>query len=160
MNRFFLSVPVMFLLAGCAGFTQGFHQSSAKSADDAAPAEQVVDQVLRDTGGRVEQVLLRLDQAKQSVDTKDAAMPETAAYQVTVDWDGAIEPVLKVITSKVGMGFIVIGKPMAPVLVSIHVKDAPILEVFRVLGMQAGKSGDIVYRRKENIVEIRYRQND
>jgi len=159
MKKLFLSVAVMFFLTGCAGFTLNSSQDR-KANEAAAPAEQVVDQVLRETGGRVEQVLLRLDQAKQSADTKDADLPEAAKYEVTVDWDGAIEPLMKVITKKVGIGFMAIGKPIAPVLVSLHIKEMPVLEVFRVLGMQAGKNADLVYRRKENIVEIRYHQND
>lgn len=139
-------------LVACAPLSDS---ASHQKELEAKKSADIVTRSVRDGAASVEKLLLELSEARQANKVNPADLGKVS-FAVSVQWVGELEPVVKDLAKSCGMGFRVIGRPTSPVLVSIDVNDMLILEVFRVLGMQAGTRADIIYRSTENMVEIVY----
>lgn len=121
--------------------------------------EGLVDMRISDAAKKIEGLLLDLSAAKdQQSESVDKQVQENLGFLVSVSWIGDIETVVTKLADSVGMRHRVIGRPLAPVFVSIDLKDAPLADAYRIIGMQAGSRADIVYRPGENVIELIYVQ--
>lgn len=150
---FFSGCAVLFFLVACAPISG---QGNTASRDiEAKKSSEIVAQTVNEGAARVEKLLVELSEARQANKVNSEDMGK-ASFAVSVIWVGELEPVVKDLAASCGMGFRVIGRSTSPILVSIEVHDMLILEVYRILGMQAGTRADIIYRSPENMVEIVY----
>lgn len=159
--------PAFFIFLSCCGaliFSMACSPITERGGSDTlAPSraleakknDAAVTKTVKEGAARVEKLLVELSEARQAnkLDPEDLGK---SSFAVSVTWVGELEPVVKDLAASCGMGFRIIGRPTSPILVSIEVSDMLILEVFRILGMQAGTRADIIYRSFENIIEIVY----
>ena len=148
----FLFGLIALLMASCVPLSD---QGTANKDLNAKKSGEIVANTVNEGAARVEKLLVELSEARQAnkVNPQDLGM---ASYAVSVVWVGELEPVIRDLAASCGMGFRVVGRSTSPILVSIEVNDMLILEVFRILGMQAGTRADVIYRSAENMVEIVY----
>lgn len=155
MNRsplFALMVLGLLASTACAPLQGGDEKAALPPT---ARRSDVVAKSLSEGAAGVEKLLIELSEARQAnkVNPDDLG---NVSFAVSVEWVGELEPLVKALAASCGMGFRVIGRSPSPVLVSVDVSEMLVLEVFRVLGMQAGTRADIIYRSAENMVEIVY----
>jgi len=133
----------------------GSDTNTPRQALEAKKNDADVAKTVKEGAARVEKLLVELSEARQAnkLDPDDLGK---SSFAVSVTWVGELEPVVKDLAASCGMGFRVIGRSTSPIFVSIEVNDMLILEVYRILGMQAGTRADIIYRTPENMVEIVY----
>lgn len=86
-----------------------------------------------------------------------ANAPPHLRQQVTVSWNGPIEPIAQRLAERAGYGFQAIGAPpVVPIVVTLDAVSQPIIEVFRNLGLQAALRAEIVVDSSRQLVELRY----
>ncbi|MEM1244432.1 MAG: type IVB secretion system lipoprotein DotD [Pseudomonadota bacterium] len=79
------------------------------------------------------------------------------SQEVSVDWTGPIEPVVKHMAKISGYRFRVLGTvPAIPVIVSLHERDVSVAYVMRNIDYQAGTKAFIIVYPSRRIVELRY----
>jgi len=119
-----------------------------------------VDKTIADTATSVQKLMAQLVDAEAGVKRQSPAngnlLPSGLSYTVTISWNGDIERVLSKLAEYAKLDYQVIGRPVTPVLVSIHVQNVPMEEALRQLGIQMGSLGDIVYVQSKNRIELRY----
>lgn len=148
----------------CAlGFLGVFLTGCVTTTPPASPAQPVggglVDTRISDAAKNIEVLLLDLSAAKDRQTTVvDKQVQEKLDFLVSISWIGDIETVVTRLAESVGMQHRVIGRPLAPIFVSLDLKDAPLTDAYRIIGMQAGSRADIVYRADENVIELIYVQ--
>ena len=76
---------------------------------------------------------------------------------MTVNWVGPVEPIGKTLADRAGYGFVVVGAPPpVPVVVSLDVENAPVIDILRNVGLQLGQRADIKVDGTRKVVEVHY----
>lgn len=84
-------------------------------------------------------------------------MPQELAQNMTIDWQGRIEPLLEAIAQRIGYRFTVIGRtPANPVIISVTTKDEPVANIVRRVGNLVHDHGDVVLNPRAKNIELRY----
>lgn len=74
-----------------------------------------------------------------------AEAPPELRRAVTIDWVGPLETLAEALARRAEYGFVMAGAPsVRPVMVSVTVRDTPLIEVLRDLGLQAGNAATLV----------------
>ena len=141
---------------GCAAQQSQHAGSAAANADVPGSAAAVVSGSIAESGVAIQKLLVELHEAERQQPKLTDEVRHQLAYAASIDWDGDVESAVKGLADAAGIGFRVIGRPLSPVFVSLHVKDMMLVEIFRVIGMQAGHRADVVYRPSENLIEVVY----
>lgn len=147
-------IVALIMSTACAPLSGRSAESTSRELE-AKKSGEIVAKTVKEGAARVEKLLVELSEARQANKVNPDDLGK-ASFAVSVEWVGELEPVIKDLAASCGMGFRVVGRATTPILVSIEVNDMLILEVFRILGMQAGTRADIIYRTPENMVEIVY----
>ena len=72
-------------------------------------------------------------------------MPAELRRAVTIDWIGPVETLAEALARRAEYRFVMAGAPsVRPVMVSVTVRDTPLIEVLRDLGLQAGNAATLV----------------
>jgi hypothetical protein len=84
-------------------------------------------------------------------------LPPEAVQPVTVDWQGAIEPLLEEMATRAGYAFSVTGDaPVNPMMISITANEEPLFGVVRRAGAMAHGYADIAFNPAAKTIEVRY----
>lgn len=152
-----LLTAMLCVLFGCTAPQAGIPAGDPTVGTDPAEA------TLAEAATSVSKSLISLDQMQQATTplppTYQPADP--AAYgmanQVTIDWNGPIEPLLTQVANATGYSVNILGKaPSLPILVTVIARNQPIGEVLRNAGYQCGDKADIVIFPNTKIIELRY----
>ena len=77
--------------------------------------------------------------------------------RASIDWTGPIEELTDRIAKAANYRLRVLGKePSVPVLISVNVKDASLVEILRDIDYQAGKKAHLHVYPNNQVVELRY----
>lgn len=151
------------VLAGCAA------NAGVKPADGAAPAKPApaasvvnVESEIASVAKSIDSSLTKLTEIEQS--SKKAVIPPRPnvqsgplALRVSVLWKGPVEPILMKLSEESGYQYRTIGKKSAiPVMVNLDVKDQPILDVLRSIGLQLGDQATVKVSSKNKTIEVAY----
>ncbi|MEM7650612.1 MAG: DotD/TraH family lipoprotein [Pseudomonadota bacterium] len=83
--------------------------------------------------------------------------PAELRRAISVNWIGPVEPITKTLAERAGYQFLTIGTaPPVPAVVSVDVKNRPVIDVLRDIGLQLGVRGDIKVDGGRRMVEIHY----
>lgn len=105
------------------------------------------------------QDLARVEQTRRppTPEPPPVAGPSELHTQLTIDWVGPAEPLVRNIASRLKYDVVVTGTtPAVPVVVQIHQRDREVLEALRNIGEQATASLDLVVDPVSKKIEIRY----
>ena len=76
---------------------------------------------------------------------ESATVPAELRRPVTIDWIGPLETLAEALARRAEYRFVTAGAPsVRPVMVSVTVRDTPLIEVLRDLGLQAGNAATLV----------------
>lgn len=86
-----------------------------------------------------------------------ASAPPELRRSVTVNWIGPAEPLAKQLADRASYQFKVTGNmPSTPVMVSLNVRNQPVIETLRDVGLQLGKRADLRVDPGQRVVELSY----
>ena len=86
-----------------------------------------------------------------------ASAPPELRRSVTVNWIGPIEPIAKQFADRASYRFDVTGNvPETPVIVSMNVRNQPVIEGLRDLGLQLGRRAELKVDANLHIIELHY----
>ncbi len=85
-------------------------------------------------------------------------IPESLRQAVELEWHGELAPAVRSLASSAGYRFEEVGVATGgPILVSLEAKAAPVGELLRRAGNQAGDRADVVVRPVSRVIEVVYR---
>lgn len=86
-----------------------------------------------------------------------ASAPAELRRSVTVNWIGPIEPIAKQLADRASYRFDVTGNvPETPVIVSMNVRNQPVIEGLRDLGLQLGGRAELKVDANLHRIELHY----
>ena len=86
-----------------------------------------------------------------------ASAPPELRRSVTVNWIGPIEPIAKQLADRASYRFDVTGNmPETPVIVSMNVRNQPVIEGLRDLGLQLGGRAELKVDANLHRIELHY----
>jgi len=86
-----------------------------------------------------------------------ASAPPELRRSITVNWVGPAEPIAKKLADRASYQFMQTGNPPeTPVIVSINVRNQPVIETMRDLGLQLGKRAQLKVDPNKKVVELSY----
>lgn len=86
-----------------------------------------------------------------------ASAPPELRRSITVDWVGPVEPLARKLADRASYRLVVTGNtPEAPVIVSVNVRNQPVIETMRDVGLQMGGRGELKVDAAQHIVELNY----
>lgn len=96
--------------------------------------------------------------AKNAINTDILITPQGGMGQLaSIDWSGAIEPLLEKIAEMTNYRVKVFGPmPHIPVIVSVSCRERMIADILKDAGLQAGKRANLVVYPTSRIIELRY----
>ena len=89
-------------------------------------------------------------------ESETTMIPEGLATRMDLSFDGRLEDALRFVSATSGYRLRIAGKPYREVLVHIRRHNAPCLEILRELGLQTGKSEEIVVNEEEKSIALTY----
>lgn len=76
---------------------------------------------------------------------------------ITINWVGPVDQITKILADKASYRFVTLGAvPATPVVVSVNVTNAPLIEVLRNVGFQLGARADVYVDSAEKMVALTY----
>jgi defect-in-organelle-trafficking protein DotD len=116
----------------------------ADAADKAANALQSLSQV--------EQVRTPVPSAPPMPEATDGLQ-----NKMSVDWTGPVEPLLSRLAARAGYTYKQMGwVPAIPMTVKVDVKNRPIYETLRDIGLQIGSRGSLLVDSNRQAIELNY----
>jgi len=86
-----------------------------------------------------------------------ASAPPELRRSITVNWIGPVEPIAKQLADRASYQFNITGnKPETPVVVSLNVRNQPVIESLRDLGLQLGGRAELRVDPNMKVVELSY----
>ncbi len=84
-------------------------------------------------------------------------VPVELRRAITINWVGPVESVAKTVANRASYGFSIVGEgPPTTKIVNLDVENKPIIDVLRAIGLQLGRSADIVVDANARMVELQY----
>ena len=160
VNLVTLSLLMGVLVGGCSSSRRG-----VSSRDRDLQALRSAESRLADAAASVSNSLTELAAIEKSaagktskpgglIDAEVAGMNQL----VSIDWSGAVEPLVKKLSSVCKYKFKVLGKaPGIPVLVSITAKDRTVIDLLRDINFQSATKADIEIYPASKLIELRYK---
>lgn len=116
----------------------------AQAADRAATA--------LDTLAAIEQVRTPTDLPPLA-----ASAPLELRRSVTVNWIGPVEPLLRQLADRASYRVIETGNaPETPLIVSVNVRNQPVIETLRDVGLQLGNRAQVRVDANQKVIELSY----
>lgn len=167
-----LFIPVIstaMFLSGCASDSKQFVDLNLRyvpTSSVPATSDPNAQAQIADTATSVNQSLQQLSAIQQAtnpgvrmghpMDPHSIGM----AQQVSLNWTGPIEPVLKKIARASNYQLRVLGnRPAIPVIVIVHTRNATLASILRNVTYQATGKANINIYPHAKIIELRYRAN-
>lgn len=75
----------------------------------------------------------------------------------TLIWTGDARIVVKRIADMAGLELTISGKSPTTLMVSLDAQDRPLANILESVGVQLGANADLVYKRADGLIELRYR---
>jgi defect-in-organelle-trafficking protein DotD len=86
-----------------------------------------------------------------------ASAPLELRRSITVNWIGPIEPIAKQLADRASYQLNITGnKPETPVIVSLNVRNQPVIESLRDLGLQLGGRAELKVDPNLKVIEVSY----
>ena len=150
------------LVAGCAplGFEPGIGAEEPAPSGSGSPRPDPAGIRLAEAAERAEAALTALAMMRASaspplVPDVPAEVPAALRRRVTVDWIGPVETLAEALAERAGYRFVAGGAPPArPVMVSVSARDAPLIEVLRDTGLQAGDAATLVVDANRRTIRL------
>lgn len=103
--------------------------------------------------------LASLEQAKNP-NAGDIALPDAPTElrrSITLNWNGPVEPVARLLADRAGYKFQAIGAPPPTgLLVQVDARAEPVVSVLRSIGLQMGNRAILKVNPNTRVVEIQY----
>lgn len=146
------------VLLGCASTTP------KQSETDAAPVSKV-DQRINKSAENVERLLTELVMLERSraggaeFKSPSEVLPADDPLQkrASLVWKGDVRIVVQRLAGLAGLGFAVVGKSPTTLVAQVEARDRPLANILESVGTQIGENADLVYRRSEGVIELRFR---
>lgn len=88
-----------------------------------------------------------------------AGAPAELRRSVTVNWYGNVEPLLKMLADRASYRFLITGnKPENALIVTINVRNQPVIETLRDVGLQMGTRAQVKVDAAQQVIELNYAQ--
>ena len=160
--------PSLFTACAIALFATGctpFWTETREAGPQAAPVPQAVrpdpaETRLAEAAERAEAALTMLSRiraAETSLPVTELPLKVPAALRrpVTIDWIGPVETLAERLAAYAGYRFAVAGAgPSRPLIVAVEVRAAPVIEVLRDAGLQAGDAATLTVDAEERSVRL------
>ncbi|MEM9468871.1 MAG: DotD/TraH family lipoprotein [Pseudomonadota bacterium] len=83
--------------------------------------------------------------------------PPELNRSMTLSWVGPADQITKLLADRASYSFLTIGNaPPVPLIVDINVRNRPVIEILRDVGLQLGKRADIKVDATSEIIELHY----
>ena len=153
------------LCAGCEAFDPGLGpDAGAREAIEKAPpgreAGSLAERRLAEAAMRAQAALAalaRTSAARTEAPVAAAPLDVPPALQraVTLDWIGPLETLARSLAEHAGYRFATAGPlPVRPLMVSVAVRDRPLIEVLRDAGLQAGAAAALTVDAARRTVRL------
>ena len=84
-----------------------------------------------------------------------AVLPPELLRPVTIDWIGPVETLAETLARYAGYRFVTVGpRPVRPVIATVTAQAAPLIEVLRDTGLQAGSAATLVVNASDRTVRL------
>ncbi len=84
-------------------------------------------------------------------------VPRLLRQKMSITWNGPIAPLAKKIAARAMYGFVEIGGQYpTPILVQIDAIEAPLIDILRSIGLQAGARANIIVDVENRNIEVHY----
>jgi defect-in-organelle-trafficking protein DotD len=103
--------------------------------------------------------LAAIEQTRTPTDLPPLApsAPPELRRSITVNWIGPVEPIAKQLADRASYQFNITGnKPETPVIVSMNVRNQPVIESLRDIGLQLGGRADLKVDPNLKVIELSY----
>lgn len=103
--------------------------------------------------------LAAVEQVRTPVDLPPLASsaPAELRRSVTVDWIGPIGPIAQQLADRASYKLVTTGNPPeTPVIVNVNVRNQPVIEVLRDVGLQLGSRATLKVDANNKAVELSY----
>lgn len=143
------------LLAGCAGVNTVAPNVDVMGMPNAELALQRsmerADAAMRDLGGRG--VAMRV----AALAPAPAVIPAELRRPESFVWSGPIDAGAKALADRIGYRLVVFAPAQPiPVLVSVNMRDVPIIELFEALGTSAGRQATVIVDPDHRQVQVQH----
>ena len=149
---------IALLAAGCAPFWT--ETQEALPVSPAAGRPDPAETRLAEAAARAERALTALARIRAAETPPPAAkvplsVPAALRRPVTLDWIGPLETLAATLARRTGYRFVGAGAaPVRPVMVAIMARNAPLIEVLRDAGIQAGAAATLTVDAEERTVRL------
>lgn len=152
----------MFALSACAAPRPFSHGVFNRGKPQLVAQPDKVTAMLADSASKVSKSLETLA-AVEYAKTPNVSVapignaPPSLERAITVNWVGPVEQITKTLADRASYEFGVIGDvPAVPIVVSIDVENASVIEVLRNIGLQLGTRADVKVNGANQTIEIHY----
>ena len=154
----FAACAIVVFAAGCTPFWEDTQETEL--APPAAARPDPAETRLAEAAERADAaltMLARIRAAETSLPVAELPLEVPAALRrpVTIDWIGPVETLAERLAAYAGYRFRTAGlAPVRPVMVAIAAQDAPVIEVLRDAGLQAGDAATLTVDAEERSVRL------
>ncbi|MFA5593026.1 MAG: DotD/TraH family lipoprotein [Micavibrio sp.] len=83
--------------------------------------------------------------------------PEELMRAMTVTWVGPPEQILRRLADRASYNFVALGnRPPVPLVVNVDVRNQPVIEILRDIGLQLGVRADVKVDSTRHMIELHY----
>lgn len=143
------------LVSGCSR-TEGFPRPQLVAEPDPVVARLAA---AADRAANALDTLASIENTRTPVEIPPlvAAAPVELRRAITVDWVGPVEPLARQLADRASYQFITSGQaPVTEAIVTLRVRNEPLIEVFRNLGLQLNNRATLKVDPDNRVVEIVY----
>ena len=148
------------LAGGCAPFDLELGTEREALAPEEESQPDLAEARLVEAAVRAEAALTALARIRAAETPLPAAevpltVPPALLRPVTLSWIGPLATLAETLAARSGYRFMVAGAPpVRPVMVAIEAEDAPLIEVLRDAGLQAGDAATLTVDAEERSVRL------
>lgn len=153
---------ITFLALGLAVFVSACQPYVQREDPQLVASPDRTDLLLADAATRATKALeslASLEQAKNP-NAGQASLPNAPLElrrAVTLQWNGPVEPVARLLADRASYRFQTIGdSPPTGILVNVNVRDAQVIEVLRSIGLQLGNRATLKVNPNTRLIEVQY----
>ena len=151
-SRILCAFALTLLLVACS-------YTPAKPLQSIDPAEIKI----AEAATAVSHAMTTMAEVEQAASAKPdlATPPKPSSYGMgnlaSIDWNGPIEPLVKVLAKATKYSFKAYGQePAIPIMVTIYASNQPIGSILRDAGLQTGSRANIIVYPATKTIELRY----
>jgi defect-in-organelle-trafficking protein DotD len=158
MPRFLPLTSLMFLLVALTACSR-----NAPHPQLVAEPDQVTLRLAQaaDRAANALDTLASIEQVRTPTDLPPlaAGAPAELRRSITVNWYGNVEPLLKTLADRASYRFLITGnKPENALIVTINVRNQPVIETLRDVGLQMGTRAQVKVDAAQQVIELNYGQ--